>query len=313
MANNKQIYVSGMINFEADLRVKNFPIHYYPIDYPFFDIDTFIGGSGYNISMALKNFNNNVTISGFVGKDKTGKLIVQELKDKGFSTSHVHTSINDTPTNIVLYDGFGRRQVHCDLKNAQELALDWKKEKAAIRKADLLVLTNINFNRPLLKEAKELGKKIATDVQMISDIEDPFNKDFMEAADILFLTNDALSVNYEDFLIDIYNRYHNEIIVLGEGTRGAMILDAKKRVIYHIDAVHTRTRINTFGSGDALFSAFLNYYMKGYDSLKCLKLATAFASWKIGERGSSKGFLKNAPLMRLFKSLNFSVYEIKRF
>ena len=127
MANNKQIYVSGMINFEADLRVKNFPIHYYPIDYPFFDIDTFIGGSGYNISMALKNFNNNVTISGFVGKDKTGKLIVQELKDKGFSTSHVHTSINDTPTNIVLYDGFGRRQVHCDLKNAQELALDWKK------------------------------------------------------------------------------------------------------------------------------------------------------------------------------------------
>lgn len=53
--------------------------------------------------------------------------------------------------------------------------------------------------------------------------------------------------------------------------------------------------------------------MKGYDSLKCLKLATAFASWKIGERGSSKGFLKNAPLMRLFKSLNFSVYEIKRF
>ena len=66
MKNNKQIYVSGMINFEADLKVKNFPIHYYPIDYPFFDIDTFIGGSGYNISMALKNFNNDVTISGFV-------------------------------------------------------------------------------------------------------------------------------------------------------------------------------------------------------------------------------------------------------
>ena len=313
MKKNNQIYVSGMLNFEADLRVQNFPIHYYPIDYPFFDIDTFIGGSGYNISMALKNFNNDVTISGFVGKDKTGKLIINDLKEKGFSTSHVKATINDTPTNIVLYDGFGRRQVHCDLKNAQELALDWKREKAAINRADLLVLTNINFNRPLLEEAKKLGKKIATDVQMISDIEDSFNKDFMAAADILFLTNDALSCNYEDFLIEIYNKYHNEIIVLGEGTRGAMILDAKKRVIYHIDAVHTRTRVNTFGSGDALFSSFLNYYIKGMDSLKCLKLAIAFASWKIGERGSSKGFLKNASLMRLYKSLNFSVYEIKRF
>ena len=72
MKKNNQIYVSGMLNFEADLRVQNFPIHYYPIDYPFFDIDTFIGGSGYNISMALRNFNNDVTIAGFVGKDKTG-------------------------------------------------------------------------------------------------------------------------------------------------------------------------------------------------------------------------------------------------
>ena len=27
MANNKQIYVSGMINFEADLRVKNYEGH----------------------------------------------------------------------------------------------------------------------------------------------------------------------------------------------------------------------------------------------------------------------------------------------
>ena len=313
MKKTNQIYVSGMINFEADLKVNNFPIRYYPIDYPFFDIDTFIGGTGYNIAMALKNFNNNVTISGFVGKDKTGKLILEDLKSKGFSTHHIKTSINDTPTNIVLYDGFGRRQVHCDLKNAQDLQLNWNRERPAILKSDLLVLTNINFNRPLLEEAKKLGKKVATDVQMISDIEDPFNKDFMAAADILFLTNDALSVNYEDFLLEIYNKYHNEIIVLGEGDKGAMILDAKKRVIYHIDSVHTRTRINTFGSGDALFSCFLNYYMKGVDSLKCLKLAIAFASWKIGEKGSSKGFLKNAPLMRLFKSLNYSVYEIKRF
>lgn len=49
---------------------------------------------------------------------------------------------------------------------------------------------------------------------MISDIEDSFNKDFMAEADILFLTNDALSVNYEDFLLEIYNKSHNEISFL---------------------------------------------------------------------------------------------------
>lgn len=313
MKKQNKIYVSGLINFETDLKIENFPLHYYPIDYPFFNIETAIGGSGYNISMALRNFNNDITVAGFVGKDRIGKLIIEDIKAKGCSTYHIRTSINDTPITTVLYDNFGRRQVHYDLKNTQEIALDWKREKPAILKSDLLVLTNINFNRPLLKEAKKLGKKIATDVQIIYDIEDPFNKDFMEAADILFLTNDSLSCNYEDFLIEIYNKYHNEIIVLGEGTKGAMVLDSKKRVIYHVDAVYTRPRLNTYGSGDALLSCFCNYYLKGYDPLKCLKLAIAFASYKIGERGSSRGFLKHTALLRLFKELNFSVYEIKRF
>lgn len=312
MKKNK-IYVSGMLNFEATLKVDNFPLNYFPIDYPFFNIDTSIAGSAYNISMALKKLNNDVTISGFVGRDRIGGLIVEDLRKRDFSTSKIYRTINDTPTSIVLYDQFGRRQVHADLKNLQDLELSFSKEKNAIRKCDALVLTNINFNRPLLEEARKLNKKIATDVNIINDIEDEYNKDFMKNSDILFLTNDSLSVNYEDFLIELYNKYHNEIIVLGEGTMGAMILDAKKRVIYHIDSVFTRTRINTYGSGDALFSCFLNYYLKGVDSLKSLKLAITFASYKIGERGSSKGFLSHSALMKLYKNINFHVYEIKKF
>ena len=32
------VYVSGLLNFETILNVENFPIEYFPIDYPFFGI-----------------------------------------------------------------------------------------------------------------------------------------------------------------------------------------------------------------------------------------------------------------------------------
>ena len=31
-----RVIVSGLINIETTLKVRNFPINYYPIDYPFF-------------------------------------------------------------------------------------------------------------------------------------------------------------------------------------------------------------------------------------------------------------------------------------
>ena len=50
----KTIYVSGLLNFETILNVKSFPINYFPIDYPFFGINSVVSGTAYNISKALQ-------------------------------------------------------------------------------------------------------------------------------------------------------------------------------------------------------------------------------------------------------------------
>lgn len=34
------ILVSGLINMETTVRVRQFPVNYYPIDYPFFGVNT---------------------------------------------------------------------------------------------------------------------------------------------------------------------------------------------------------------------------------------------------------------------------------
>lgn len=308
------IYVSGLLNFETILNVEKFPIEYFPIDYPFFGITSSVSGTAFNISKALTTLGDKALLSSHVGDDLLGRTIINEAKKCKISINNIKTTLEQTPNIVVLVDRYKNVQTYCDLKNVQELANDYEVEKEALEASDLVVLCNSNFNRPLLRKAKELGKKVATDVHIIGTIDDEFNKDFLENSDIVFLSERGIRGEvYEDFLIKLHEKYHNEIIVLGEGREGAMILDGKERVVYHIDAITIRDIVNTVGSRDALFSAFIHFYLKGKTPLECLKLAEIFTSFKIGVSGSAEGFLSEAGVKALMKKTDFAVYKICEF
>ena len=49
-----RILVSGLLNVETTVPVRGFPINYYPIDYPFFGINSNVSGVGFNLSKAFK-------------------------------------------------------------------------------------------------------------------------------------------------------------------------------------------------------------------------------------------------------------------
>ena len=55
--------------------------------------------------------------------------------------------------------------------------------------------------------------------------------------------------------------------------------------------VKTNEIVNTIGAGNALFSAFLHYYVKTGDAHDAIKNALLFASYKIGFLGTSNGFM----------------------
>lgn len=313
---NKIIYVSGVVNFETIIDVDSFPIFYCPIEYPFFGVNSGISGQAYNVAKALKTLGGNeVIISGLVGKDLLGKVVVDQIKKLKIDASLIKDSLEATPNSVSLVDRDNNVKTYMDLKEIQEINAEVsKEEEEKLAKADIVVLSNSNFNRPLLKKAKELGKKVATDVHIIGTVNDDYNADFMAGSDILFLSKKGLDrINYEDFLISIYEKYHNEIIVLGEGREGAMILDAKKHVIYHIDAITLREIVNTVGSRDALFSAFIHFYLRNVDSLEALELSEVFTSYKIGEAGGSNGFLTQKEVKDKAKAIDFDVYKIKEF
>ncbi len=285
-----KIFVSGLLNVETTVAVRGFPIEYYPIDYSFFGINSNVSGVGYNIAKALKTLGDEVNLVSFLGGDEEGRRVVSQLEADEISSVNISFSLKNTPVSAVLFDNEGRRQIYCDLKDIQERSANPEKYTDELKSCDIAAICNINFNRELIKRAKKLGTLTATDVHVLSDVNDEYNRDFMENADILFLSDENLPCEAESFIRQIYKRFHNKIIALGMGDKGAMLFMGDQDKLFEVPAYKSGKIINTIGAGDALFSAFLHYYAKGLSAEKALEKAVVFAGIKIGFNGASLGF-----------------------
>lgn len=292
------ILISGLVNTETTVRIREFPIPYYPIDYPFFGVSTAVSGVAYNLAKALRTLGSRVTLLSMTGNDLPGQTVRQELEALGVDTSHIKACLQETPNSVVLYDGEGRRQIYCDLKDIQETAYGFTPD--ICRDVDLVAACNINFNRPLLHAAREAGKTIATDVHVLRDLYDDYNREFMEVADILFLSDEGIGDDYRGFIAELGRIYRNRIIVLGRGSKGAALYLPAEGQFHELPAVQVGPVVNTVGAGDALFSSFLQGYVKGLSPVDALQRAQLFASSKIRTSGAARGFITEDELESLY-------------
>ena len=283
-----KIFISGLTNIESSLKVDSFPIEYNPIEYPFFGISTSVSGVGYNITKALTVLKEDIDLFSIVGSDINGASIMESLARERINTNHLQIIKNGkSAESIVLVDKDGKRKIYCDLKDLQEIniipninPLDY----------DLAILTNINFSRPLLKVFKNNNVPIASDVHVLSNLDDEYNRDFLNNSSILFLSNEGCLGKEESFIKEIYNHFHNDIIVIGCGEKGAIAYVGKEDRYYHQKAVAPLGINNTVGAGDALFSSFIHYYLNTGNIEKSLQFATIFAGLKISSSGGGNGF-----------------------
>lgn len=297
-----KILVSGLLNVETTVKINSFPISYYPIDYPFFGIRSEVSGVAYNLAKAFQTLGNEVELFSFLGKDEEAQRILHRLEQDKIATEHISQELTETPSSVVLYDKEGRRQIYCDLKDIQDRTLTF--DEARIGECDMAAVCNTNFNRALIRRAKELGKVTATDVHVLSDVEDSYNKDFMQYADILFLSDENIPCKPEQFLWQLKETYPCKIIIMGRGGKGAMLYERSTDCVSSLEAAKAEKIVNTVGAGDALFSGFLHFYGKGYAPIEALKRAETFAAIKIGYNGASVGFAKEEAVQQAYESQN---------
>jgi sugar/nucleoside kinase (ribokinase family) len=299
----KSILVSGLINLEVTLRVEGFPIEYTPVRFPFFGVSSGVSGVGYNVAKALTTLGSSVRFLSLLGRDPAGQLVRDSLERDGIEGDLVLEAMERTPHSVILYDPAGQRQINLDLKDIQEQIYPPELFYGALDGCDLAVLCNVNFSRPFLRQARQAGIRIATDVHTIADLDDEYNADFMVAAHILFMSDERLPMPAASWLCRLIDRYGPDIAVVGLGARGALLAVRKDQFMGQIPAVETRPVVNTIGAGDALFSAFVHTYRRSGDPYRALEKAVTFASYKIGAEGAADGFLDGAGLDTLHKDL----------
>lgn len=299
-----KILVSGLINIETTLQVDQFPIPYFPVTYPFHKINTSVAGVGFNISKALTTLGNQVQFLSISGTDFYHDLICAQVEQIEVSSKNILPLVARTAQAIILYDPQGKRQIYTDLKDIQEQLYPEEVFKQAASGCDCCVLCNINFSRPLLMLAKTLQIPIACDVHALRDLDDPYNQDFIRSADILFCSHENLASSPQDFIQQLWSRYKTPLCVVAMGAEGALLGIHLQQWIEHFPAFTTRPVVNTIGAGDALFSAFLDGYLRGLSPQSALMRSMVFASYKIGARGAAEGFLNHAELDDLVLSVN---------
>ena len=295
----KRIMVAGVVNVETSLRVEGFPLTYAPVLYPFGGVRSTVAGVGFNLALALHTLGDAVTLLALLGDDPAGELARLAARRAGLDTAYLEPALAETPQSVVIYDQAGRRQIHTDLKDVQTRTYPPARFAAALAGCQAAILGNVNFNRPFLSPTKAAGKLLVTDVHAIADLEDAYNRDFMAAADVLFVSDARLPETPEAWARAVQARYGTPIVVIGLGAEGALLAVQEDGFSGRFPAVATRPVVNTVGAGDALLAAFVHGYLATADPYRALRQALVFASYKIGARGAAEGFLTAAALARM--------------
>lgn len=310
---NHKIIVSGIINVETNVYADHFPIQYSPVRYLCNQVNSNVGGVAFNIANALATLSSdsdipvNTTLSTIIGNNIDGKTVSTACKGKLFKLDAYKTDYSSTPHSVILYASDGSRMIFNDLKNIQSNPPSMDIDFTDV---SLFVSCNVNFNRPLLYKAKAAGTLIATDVHVLSTPYDEYNREFMEAADILFLSDERISEPKKDFLFTLKEIYPAKVIVMGLGKYGALLYTRENDAFYYFSPVKNDNVVNTVGAGDSLFSSFLFYYVNCSNPISALTKAEIFASRKISFNGSSNGFSTDYEIQKAALNISIKIEKI---
>lgn len=282
------------------MQVQSFPLEYAPVQYPFFGIQSAASGVGLNLASALSTLGSRVSLCAFIGEDSAGGIVRARLEGLGLELQL--EAIPAHPQSVVLVDRDGQRSIYTDLKDVQDRQFDPTMLEVALRgvdglrDADAALICNINFARPALALARAAGIPIYTDLHAIYHLDNPYDREFLEMADVLFFSGEHLSAEPIDVALEAFSRFEQlQIIVIGAGARGAWLFE--RGAPPHLEpGVPNPAPKSTIGAGDALCSSFAYFYQTSGDARFAIRKAVRFASHKLGSVGGASGFLTAAEL-----------------
>ncbi|MEU5105160.1 MULTISPECIES: carbohydrate kinase family protein [unclassified Streptomyces] len=271
--------VAGIANQQTRLPVQGFPHPYSPARHLPGRIEDMVGGVGFNVAAALAQLGAAVELIAPLADDAPGQAVLAAAHRLGVGTGRCTRSLERTPRSVILVDTAGRRQVNTDLGGALAASFDAAAFRATAAGADVCVLGNLDFSRPLLPAARGLGVPVVVDLQDVRGPDNPYDRDFL-AADTLVMSHERLSgQDLPGFLLALRSRSRALLLVLTLGADGSLALAPDDADCWHTPAVDVGPVPDTTGAGDA-FTAALAHALHGLrlPARRAVRAATAYAA-----------------------------------
>jgi sugar/nucleoside kinase (ribokinase family) len=277
---SSKIVVAGVASLYMSLPVEGFPVRYQPSRSPAW-LRAGVGGAGAHIARVLRALGDEVSLCTVVGRDQPGDLIRAELLASGLlGPAAVGAPASSLGVVLVAPDGHRMGYPSVAMVNAAEYPAETFRQAA--RGADLAVLTNTRFARPLLKHARQLGVPIAVDVHVITDVNDTYNRPWLEIADIVFCSHERLPCPPAEWVAKIFTRFPGCAVAgIGCGGEGCVLGLPDGRLI-RVGAVAPRGVVNTAGAGDTLFASFLHTWLATGNAIQAVERGVLYAGWQVG-------------------------------
>ena len=214
-------------------------------------VDT-VGGTSAGKALNLAALGADVTLATVLGEDAEGRLAGAALDRDGI-TLLAETSSTGTEQHLNLMDSNGGRvSIYLRLAGPVDTPLHGAALAAAIATCDVAVVDLAEHSRPLLGRARAAGRPVWCDIHDYDGTAD-FHRDWVDAADVLFLNDDGLG----DPLPFMRSRVAagTSLVVCTQGSRGATAVTAADEL--HVPVAPVTDVVDTNGAGDAFFSGFL--------------------------------------------------------
>ncbi len=231
-----------------------------------------IGSTGAGKALNFKKLGMEVKLHGMIGQDyygDTAKAYLEQAEvpfiyDIDPQGTKRHVNLMDSQGNrISIFFSYGSFDPDFDIARLRPL----------IRESDYIVLNVINYCRRLIPIIQQHQKAIWCDIHDYDGTND-YHKDFLHAADYVFMSSDAMP-DYKPFMQKLIDK-GKKLVVCTHGKDGVTAFTMHRQWI-DTPIIHAYTRQDTNGAGDSFFAGYLYGHSKGFSTNKCLRLGTIVA------------------------------------
>ena len=217
------------------------------------DLD-YVGQAGGCSAKAFRRLGLRTAFLGSAGDDFQGAFVRDELRREGIDALLFPDPLGTHRSVNVMYRD-GRRKNFYDGKGQMDVEPDLDACREWLRGARVLHAHLESWCRRLLPIARELGVLVSADLQDVVALEDPYRREFIELADVLFFS----TVNFpepEPAVRRLLAGRPGKLVVGGMGAAGAILGQGEE--ISRFPAIDAgEPVVDTNGAGDALAVGFL--------------------------------------------------------